>query len=89
MPRAPATEPERLRLRTSPKQQVFIDCTKKIRGLTGGRGSGKSRAGAIDMVLKTKPRCLYMVIAPTYGMLADSTLRTFIEVAQQVGLWNP
>lgn len=74
---------------TYAEQQDFIDSKKPIRALTGGIGSGKSISGAIDLLQRSRPNCLYMVCAPTYGMLGDATMRTFIEYAQKMKLWNP
>jgi len=79
---------EHLPIDVYPKQADFIRCQKPVRAFVGGVGSGKSRCGAIDMLLKSKPNCLYAVVAPTYGMLGDATLRTFIEVAKQMGVWD-
>lgn len=75
-----------------PKQAAFIECDAAVRAFTAGVGSGKSLAGAIDLCSKAsraRPGSLYMVCSPTYGMLQDSTLRTFIEIATKMSLWNP
>ena len=70
------------------KQKAFIECQKLRRGFTGGRGSGKSVTGSIDLLVKSKPDCLYMVIAPSYKMLERATMRTFIEYAKAIGVWD-
>jgi phage terminase large subunit-like protein len=77
-----------LRIRTYPKQQAFIECQKLLRGFFAGIGAGKSRAGAIDMLLRSRANSLYMVVAPTYKMLDRATFRTFTEVAESFGVWN-
>lgn len=67
MARKPAqTATEQLVVRTYPKQQEFLDCPKRRRAFTAGRGAGKTRAGAIDLCLKAKPGGVYFVVAPCY-----------------------
>ncbi len=79
---------ETMEVKVYPKQASFIASTKAIRGFVGGIGSGKSRAGAIDLCLKSQPHSLYMVAAPSYKMLDRATFRTFVEVATQFGIWD-
>lgn len=51
--------------------------------MVGGIGSGKSYAGCVKALLRASERkTLGMVTAPTYGMLRDATLRTFMELAR-------
>src|SRR5262249_22812996 len=52
-------------------------------------GSGKSWAGAYDLIRRGKPDRLYMVVAPTYQMLLDSTFRSFLDLAQELGIADP
>jgi predicted phage terminase large subunit-like protein len=47
----------------------------------GGRGSGKTRGGAVE-VLRTPPNTNIMVIAPTNMMLRDGAVRTLTELAK-------
>jgi len=49
---------------------------------------GKSYVGAYDLLVHAEPGCLCAVVSPTYRMLSDSTQRSFIEVAQKLGLWD-
>src|SRR5262249_5683012 len=49
-------------------------------------GSGKSWAGAYDMLRRAKAGRLYCVVSPTFGMLADSTFRSFEALARQLSL---
>lgn len=39
------------------------------------------------MIVNAQAGRLYMVTAPTYGMLRDATYRTFREIATQLGVW--
>jgi hypothetical protein len=44
-------------------------------------GSGKTRAGCLA-ILAMPGNSTGMVVAPTYPMLRDATLRTFLELTQ-------
>src|SRR5262245_2710099 len=73
-----------------PAQAFFRKSTARYRGFVGGRGAGKSFVGALDMLVRaSKPECakrLYLITAPTYTMLRDSSLRSFEQLGQQLGL---
>lgn len=53
----------------------------RFRAFIGGVGSGKTRAGCLA-VLSVAPGSTGMVLAPTYPMLRDATLRTFLDLVQ-------
>lgn len=64
-------------------QHDFVACTDRFTGFIGGIGSGKSYAGAVKAMLYCQvPGTLGLVIAPSYPMLRDATLRTFKQVAE-------
>ncbi len=68
-------------------QQEFLDSTALFRGFAGGRGSGKTFAGALDLLLRSmsgSPNRLYAVYAPTYPMLRDSSWRTLLDVGEKL-----
>ena len=69
------------------KQHAFVSSEKIRKAFTGGRGSGKSVAGAIDFCLRSKPGGRYFIIGPSYTML-QGTMDTFREVATCFGLWD-
>ena len=71
-----------------PTQENFVACTKPHKAMVAGRGGGKSYTGAYDYLLHAPPKSVGMVISPTYRMMADSTQRSFIELATKMGLWN-
>lgn len=54
------------------------------RGFVGGVGSGKSFAGAYDLIRRAKPDRLYMACAPTYVMLRDASLRSLLQHARHL-----
>ena len=70
---AGATSPQKVRLH--PAQKAFLDSDATFRAFCGGIGSGKTWAGAYDLIRRAKPGRLYLVIAPTYAMLSDATFR--------------
>ena len=64
-------------------QHDFVACQNRFTGFIGGIGSGKSYAGAVKAMLYSQtPGTLGLVIAPSYPMLRDATLRTFRQVAE-------
>ncbi len=71
-------------IRLHPAQAAFRASSAIYRGYVGGIGSGKSFAGAYDLVRRAKPGRLYMVIAPTYPMMRDASLRSFLSIARDL-----
>lgn len=69
-----------------PQQWAFLNDPSLFRGFTGGRGAGKSFIGAYDLLRRAKdrPRRLYGAYAPTYKMLQDATLRSFLEIGEKL-----
>lgn len=55
------------------------------RALVAGIGAGKTWAGAVE-VLRQPAGSFGMVVAPTYPMLRDSTLRTFLDLANRIDM---
>jgi hypothetical protein len=60
-------------------QVNFWNDPAKFRAFVGGVGSGKTTAGAIEL-LRQPPNRTGLVVAPTYPILRDATLRTFLEL---------
>lgn len=54
----------------------------------GGRGTGKSFVGAYNLIRKAQPGRHYLVAAPTYPMMRDTSFRSFEEVAKSLGQWG-
>lgn len=71
-------------IRLHPAQAEFRRSDARIRGFVGGIGSGKSWAGAYDLLTRTKPGRLYQVLSPTYRMLEDASWRTLKELARSI-----
>jgi len=66
-------------------QKKFHNSTKKFRGFIGGLGSGKTLCGACESlkIALEFPGSVGVILAPTYPMLRDSTVKTFMEVCQR------
>ena len=60
----------------------FWGSTKRFRGFIGGLGSGKTRAGTVE-VLRQPPDTTGAVVCPTYKMLKDTIIPTIKEVAKE------
>ncbi len=71
-----------------PKQLKFLESKALWRAFVGGIGSGKSFVGSLDMIRRAKPDRLYLVTAPTYTMLEDSSFRSFEDVARRLDIVN-
>jgi PBSX family phage terminase large subunit len=66
----------------NPAQAEFHSSNKKYRFYSGGIRSGKTFAGgqeALYHVVKY-PKSAALVVSPTFGMMRDSTLATFMEI---------
>jgi predicted phage terminase large subunit-like protein len=66
------------------QQALYIDSLARVRGFVSGRGAGKSTIACYDMIRRAKPGRHYLIAAPTYKMLEDSTYLSFCQVAKQI-----
>jgi len=74
----------------NPAQMAFWESPAKFRLFTGGVGSGKTRAGAVE-VLRQPAKSIGMVVGPNFPQLRDSTLLTCKELwwdAIEPGSWR-
>ncbi len=71
-----------------PSQERFHRSRAKFRAYVGGYGSGKTTAGCHEAIrLSLVNRGLPgMMIAPTYRMMEDSTLQTFLEILDRAAI---
>lgn len=78
-----------VRLRLHQKQMQFVGAPEHYLGFVGGIGSGKTWAGCIRAMMAASGQIgnqtiqtpnLGVVTAPTYTMLRDATLRTFLDL---------
>lgn len=70
-----------MKLELSKTQMRFVTCPDRFTAFIGGIGSGKTYAGCVKALTHAKPGTLGLVVAPTYPMLKDATVRTFQEIA--------
>lgn len=87
--KAEASRVQKVRIALHAIQHQFSVCDRIYRAFVSGIGAGKSVVGAYDLCRRAQPYRTYMVVAPDFGMLQRATLRTFIEVAEKLNLWNP
>ncbi len=82
--------PPTLRIQLTSNQKAFRDSPARYRALVGGRGSGKSFVGALDLAVRAmapgRGGLLYGVYAPTYGMLKDASMRSLLEIGKRLGI---
>ena len=57
----------------------------RFRAFVGGVGSGKTRAGVVE-IFRQPAGSRGTVVAPTYRMLMDATIHTFLEVTEECGI---
>lgn len=76
---AAAVRPVTIKHKGTPEQLAFWQSPKKFRAFIGGIGSGKTRAGCVE-VLHQPAGSAGMIVAPTYQMLRDSTLDSFLRL---------
>ena len=86
--RAEDSAPASVSMVLHPVQKAFVDCNALFKSFVAGIASGKSYVGAYDLLLHAKPGNLVVVAGPTYRQLSDATMRSFIDVATKLGLWN-
>jgi predicted phage terminase large subunit-like protein len=66
-------------------QSRFWNSKAPFRLFVGGAGSGKTRAAVVE-ILRMPSESTGMVVAPTFRMLHDSTLATFLELTRAGGV---
>jgi predicted phage terminase large subunit-like protein len=71
----------------SSKQCEFRHSTSWVRGFVAGRGSGKTVVGAIDVLARSVDGDPWMSVSPTFSMIHETTLPTFVEVARRLDLF--
>jgi predicted phage terminase large subunit-like protein len=72
-----------IKARPTLKQNAFLEASHRFRLFTGGVGSGKTFAGALA-TLRMPAGSRGMVVAPTYPMLKDASLKVWREMGDAV-----
>jgi len=74
-----------INLKGTDPQMQFWAAEERYRAFVGGVGSGKTFAGCVE-VLRQPAKTRGAIIAPTYRMLQDATLQTFLEMARKADI---
>jgi len=69
------------------KQCVFLDSPAWCRGFVAGRGCGKTKVGAADIIHRAKNGESYMGVSPSYPAFIDTTWPVFRETCEELGVW--
>jgi phage terminase large subunit len=72
--------PELPKYHLLPRQAEFIHSPAKYTAYVAGLGSGKTFAGCVKALKKSKPGQPGMIVAPTFPMLRDVTQKKFFEL---------
>lgn len=70
----------------SAPQLEFLNTDRPFTAFVGGIGSGKSFVLCYDLLRRARRGNLYMMVAPSYPSLRDSTLRSFFDVTERLGV---
>lgn len=62
----------------------FVNCNDRFTAMLGGVGSGKTLAGSVKSIRYALPKTLGLVVAPTYRMLQDATIRTYRKINEEL-----
>ena len=76
----------RIRDYTEPQMEFWLR-PEKFTYFRGGVGSGKTVAGVVKAMMMP-PGSHGMILAPTYPMLRDATLRSFLEITRRAGVFR-
>lgn len=68
------------RIELYPVQYDFVTCADRFTAFIAGIGAGKSFAGGAKGASLALPGTLGLVVAPTYPMLRDATIRTYRDM---------
>lgn len=73
-------------VRLYPQQDQFQTDRALYRAFVGGISTGKTWVGSLDLILRAKRGRTYMVVGPTYQNMQDSSLRSFLALARDLGV---
>jgi phage terminase large subunit-like protein len=71
-----------------PAQQAFRRSSAPYRAFVGGRGAGKTWAGAYDLIRRAERGRTYLIAAPTNVLTYDVSLPKFSALARELGVWD-
>ena len=81
---------KKLTVKLTAEQNAFIKSHSQYKAFRGDPASGKTTAGAYDLLLSAAKLTGgdYWVFAPNYKMMQYATLQPFRERAESLGLWD-
>ena len=82
MPRKPTSAKTKTLIALTAQQLAFVRAKTPLVGFVGGRGSGKTTAGAYRILRRAEPGRTYLVVAPTYTMLRDFAWPTLLRLGR-------
>jgi predicted phage terminase large subunit-like protein len=68
-------------------QSEFLNSKEWLTALVGGRGTGKTRAGAHRVCKDARAGDPWMAVSPDSGVITETTLPTFLEVSKLLGCY--
>ena len=70
------------------QQAEFLQSKAWLRGFVGGRGTGKTWIGGYSIISSAKGGDPWMCVSPDAGVVHDTTLPTFEEIAKTLGVFH-
>lgn len=67
-------------------QRTCLESAAPFRAFVGGIGSGKSFLGSYDIIRRARDQRMYLAAGPTYPVLRDATMRSFLALARKLGV---
>lgn len=67
------------------KQAAFAASESFITGFVAGRGGGKTKIGALDILLRSRDGDPFMGVAPDYSVIDDTVFGVFRETCKEYG----
>ena len=64
------------------KQDQFVFSEYRFPAYVGGIGSGKTLSGCVKAIIKVINGESGVIVSPTYRMLQDSTMKTFVDILE-------
>lgn len=73
-----------VQVQLTPQQAAFVRAQATRVAMVGGRGSGKTWAGAYRLLRLAQPGGVYLVVAPTYTMLRDFAWPAVLKIGRKL-----
>jgi predicted phage terminase large subunit-like protein len=67
------------------KQARFRQNREKLKGFIGGRGTGKTYIGAVDIAMEAKDKEPWVCVSPDNNVIRETTFPTFLDIVEKTG----